>query len=420
MQVCQANSDLEQIWASHHGYVRRLLAELTGDADLTDDLLQETHIKVAMSFAGYRGGNIKAWLGRIARNTFYSHVRKRSYANECLIDEDLQAGSDPGLGSRAHLGLIEVRAAMSALPPDLRDVIIMKHYTGFTYEEIAARLKCPAGTVKNQVHRAVEQLRRSLGRSTTEPAKCAYSDGTALLDYLYGLSSPKKNAEIREHLNTCSSCRENAEEIRNVMIRLDGLESSQKITEMLDLDPQGVPTLYYDTNIVNNLPRPLELAAFRMNPLSTLLRATAQGEEVACEHVQNDQFDWDSGRFVRHRYVARIPEPVPPGERLDLLTVSRMHPDRSARQLDDGRFRFRWTQFPMARWAAEGPQCAIAYSQAIRLPRGSRLLKAYPLPAEIRTEEKTTLIWRSVFAQFGPFDCVVEYRVRPDWPDTLE
>ena len=53
----------------------------------------------------------------------------------------------------------------------------------------------------------------------------------------------------------------------------------------------------------------------------------------------------------------------------------------------------------------------MAYSQAIRLPSGSKLLKAYPWPAEITGEDKTTLIWDSVIEQFQPFDCVVQYRV---------
>ena len=42
------------------------------------------------------------------------------------------------------------------------------------------------------------------------------------------------------------------------------------------------------------------------------------------------------------------------------------------------------------------------------------------MPDEIRCEGRTTLIWHAAIAQFGPFDSVVEYRLKPDWPEVLE
>lgn len=413
----RTNDELERSWADNKAYVRRVLNDLTHNVDLTEDLLQETHIKAAMGFAGHRGGSVTAWLGTIARNTFYSHARKLSYNRECPLDDDLSPSGGLEPGSGIHLGIMDMRSAIATLPSELRNVLIMKHYTGLTYEEIAARLKCPSGTVKNRVYQAVHQLRRMLGPPMERPI-CLSSAGTRLIDYLYGLTSAKETAETRQHLSVCSSCRRKAAEIKNVMDRLDELESSHKLMELLELDAQGTPTLYYDASIMNRSAEPLEYAAFRMNLGSTLLHVTAQGEEIGYEHDRDESFDWDSGSIVRGRYVARLPEPIAPGESLDLLTVSSMRPDRSAQQLSDGRFRFRWTQFPTLRWVDGNADASVGYSQAIRLPKGSRLLKVHPLPAEIRTDDKTTMIWQAMMSRFESFDCVVEYRVRPDWDQT--
>lgn len=417
MPVCGVNRDLDQLWETHRDYVRRVLLELTRDADLADDLLQDTYIKAASGFANYRGGSIRSWLSTIARNTFYSFVRRHSYSRECALEDDssVEGGANPG--AEMNLDMVRVRKAMAALPAKLRDLLLMKHYGGFTYEEIAQSLGCPSGTVKWKMSMAMGKLRDLLGPAQTQSPDCGHLNVTDLLDYLYGIGTPDFKHRVREHLGICSSCRESAEQSRSLMVRLDELESSHKLIEILELDTLGDATLYYDANVVNSSDRILDRIAFRMNKLSTLLRVSAQGEDMGWDHGRDDYFEWDSGRFVRSRCVVPLPEPVAPGECVDLLTVSKVHPERRAQQLDDGRFRFRWTQFPSVRWVGDNPDCAIAFSQAIRLPVGARLLKAHPLPAEIRNQPRVTLIWNSMISQFGPFDCSVEYRVRADRPD---
>jgi RNA polymerase sigma-70 factor (ECF subfamily) len=420
MRGSSVESDLESVWASNREYLRRLLTGLTRNADLTEDLLQETYIRAHKGLAGYRGGDIRSWLGKIATNVFYSHARHRSYASECPLDEEAPAVAGFAPGSEAHLSRVQLRKAISALPDALREVLVTKHLSGFTCEEIARRTGCPASTVRWRVHLAMAQLRQALGPSTMPPAACSYLDDTVLLDYLYGTLSPKERARVAAHLDQCTACCDNAGRIRRVMLRLEEMDSTHKIIEMLDLDRDGMPTLYFDNNIMNRSSQPLEHAVFRMNNQSTLLQTIVQGEEAACEHHCDDYFDWDSGRIVRGRYVARLPEPVAPGECLDLLTVSRVHPERSAQQLDDGRFRFRWTQFPSIRWAADDSECAVGYSQAIRLPRGCKLLRVHPLPGEILPEDRTTLIWHTLIGRFAPFECVVEYKLVSDSPEALE
>jgi len=72
-------NDLERMWETSREYVRRLLISLTRDIDLADDMLQETYLRARDGFAGYRGGDGRAWLTAIAKNVFYTHARRKYF-----------------------------------------------------------------------------------------------------------------------------------------------------------------------------------------------------------------------------------------------------------------------------------------------------------------------------------------------------
>lgn len=411
----RASDTLETLWSAHQPRLKRTLLGLTRNLDLAEDILQETHIKAARNFRGYRGGSAAAWLGTIARNTFYSHARKHAYNAECPLEDAIcrSGGMEPGSGS--HIRLVGIRAAISELPARLREALIMKHYDGYTYEEIAERLNCPSGTVKRRVHDAVQMLRTLLDPDAAKMPACRLADRAGLMEYLYGLASEQDAARIESHLPGCPACSDFARQISGVIDTLEASRGSLKLMELIDLDPQGAPTLYYDSQLSNCSDTPIDLVSFRMNPLSTLLEARAQGEKTGWERVGTEHFDCGSDRLERDRYAVPLSKAAGPGEDVRLLAVSQSAQERCARQLDDGRFRFRWTQYPAIRWALDSGPCRVAYSQAIVLPRHSRYLKAYPTPAQVRTGERTALIWTSQISRFEPFDSVVEYRVEPDW-----
>ena len=207
----RANETLAQMWEAHRESVRRLLLGLARDLDLTDDLLQETYLRARAGISSYRGGDARAWLAAVARSAFYTHARKRHVRAEVSL-----SGQEPRSEDATHdrAELVAVRQAIADLPPALRTALLMKHYAGFTYREIAGRTGCPVGTAKWRVSEALGALRAAL-RAEREEAMtgCALPEGISLIDYVYVALSREDAGRVKAHLAKCASCREQVEEL---------------------------------------------------------------------------------------------------------------------------------------------------------------------------------------------------------------
>jgi RNA polymerase sigma-70 factor, ECF subfamily len=154
-----------------------------------EDLVQETMMKAYAGFNSFRPDtNMHAWLLRILINSYISDYRKkRRQSLQCSTEEvteqrlvatytrtapaGLRSAEDQALDS---LPDNEIKAAMQALPAQFRDVIYYADVEGLRYQEIAAIINTPSGTVASQLHRGRRQLRRLLGVSAVpEPKRCA-------------------------------------------------------------------------------------------------------------------------------------------------------------------------------------------------------------------------------------------------------
>lgn len=143
-----------------------------------EDLVQETMMKAYAGFHSFRRDtNMHAWLSRILINSYISDYRKKrrqpvQYCTEEVTEQRLldtytrcvQAGlrsaEDQALES---LPDNEIKAAMQALPKHLRDVVYYADVEGLHYQEIAAIINTPTGTVASQLHRGRRRLRGLLG-----------------------------------------------------------------------------------------------------------------------------------------------------------------------------------------------------------------------------------------------------------------
>jgi len=143
--------------------VRAFLTRMTrGDSHLADDLAQETFLKAWQKLSTFRGGSrFSTWLFGIAFNEFRGAARRRKE----LALEDL-AGSPPELeqppaapNSNLRLDLTE---ALKLLNSDERAVIVLCCQNGLSHEEAAQVLDCPLGTVKTNILRGKEKLKRRL------------------------------------------------------------------------------------------------------------------------------------------------------------------------------------------------------------------------------------------------------------------
>jgi RNA polymerase sigma-70 factor, ECF subfamily len=142
-----------------------------------EDLVQETMMKAYAGFRSFRRDtNLHAWLSRILINSYISEYRKKrrqplQYSTEEVTEQrlvDTYTRTAPaGLRSAEDQALDslpdnEIKAAMQALPEKFRDVIYYADVEGLRYQEIAAIMNTPSGTVASQLHRGRRQLRRLL------------------------------------------------------------------------------------------------------------------------------------------------------------------------------------------------------------------------------------------------------------------
>lgn len=154
---------------SLYGYAYRL----TNDRELAEDLVQETYLKVWHFMHRYTEDTFaKAWLFRICRNAFINEYRTRKNMPYKQDFEDIVVyhnEDDPaapryfGLHEEMGNSLIgdEMTRALHALRPDFRTVVLLD-LEEFTYEEIAAILDIPIGTVRSRLHRARNVLAKKL------------------------------------------------------------------------------------------------------------------------------------------------------------------------------------------------------------------------------------------------------------------
>lgn len=152
-----------------------LLYRLTGSRDEAEDLLQETFLRVVRVIDKYRHvGKFEAWLFRIAANLARDRARRRARRGETDGLGELQplgAARAPGVQSDTldpvqRLALSEAKEQLAEhllrLSDAEREVILLRHYSGLSFAEIAAVLGVPLGTALARAHRGLERLRREL------------------------------------------------------------------------------------------------------------------------------------------------------------------------------------------------------------------------------------------------------------------
>jgi RNA polymerase sigma-70 factor (ECF subfamily) len=141
-------------WLVHNGH----------DAE---DLVQEAYLRAFKSFDGFRGGDGRAWLLTIVRNTCYTWLqRNRVQESTTAFDEDLH--SVEGRASNPESLLLEsadaesLKQALEELPLEFREVLVLRELEGLSYKEIADVAGLPVGTVMSRLARARERLQRRL------------------------------------------------------------------------------------------------------------------------------------------------------------------------------------------------------------------------------------------------------------------
>jgi RNA polymerase sigma factor (sigma-70 family) len=145
----------------HQSSVRGLLRQLTRtDVALADDLAQDTFLRAYKNIRSFRGeARFSTWLYRIAYNCFREDARRRKELVG-INEEQLQAERDPQVADPALRQ--DLMHALNLLPLHERSAILLCCQNGLSHEEAARVLDIPLGTVKTNVLRGREKLKRTL------------------------------------------------------------------------------------------------------------------------------------------------------------------------------------------------------------------------------------------------------------------
>ncbi len=141
-----------------------------------EDLVQEACLRALKSFEGFRGGDARAWLLTIVRNSCYTWLQQnRRHELTMAFDEEIHTADEHSQSPEAlllqSLDAQRVKNALETLPPEFREAIILREMEGMSYNEIAGLCGIPLGTVMSRLARARERLQAILLRTGEQGAR---------------------------------------------------------------------------------------------------------------------------------------------------------------------------------------------------------------------------------------------------------
>lgn len=154
---------LAVLFERHHIRLFNFLLRLTGNRNMSEDLVQEVFCRILKYRATYRGtSKFSLWMYQIARNTHIDYLRKKK--DELPLDEQWDEATSreltPSESVEQAYDIALIQEALARLPLKKREVLILSRFQNLKYREIAELLDCHIGTVKAHVHRAIKDLRK--------------------------------------------------------------------------------------------------------------------------------------------------------------------------------------------------------------------------------------------------------------------
>jgi len=151
----------EQLVLPHADAAFNLARWLLRKREDAEEVAQEALLRACRFFGGFHGGDARAWLLQIVRNTCYTWLEKnRPMELNVEFDEELHLQTCPTPETIAIAGDDRERLsrALETLPPRFREILVLRELEGCSYKEIAAITSIPIGTVMSSLSRARRQL----------------------------------------------------------------------------------------------------------------------------------------------------------------------------------------------------------------------------------------------------------------------
>ena len=155
----------------HYASVVNVVYRMCGDANLAEDMAQETFLRAWSNLAFFRPkASLRHWLYRIAVNATLDMLRRKT--EEPVEDDFIQMVSDQSPGPEATViekeQAADLQKKLKSLPDASRTVLVLREFGELSYQEIATTLELPVGTVMSRLNYARTRLREMLKEQMRE------------------------------------------------------------------------------------------------------------------------------------------------------------------------------------------------------------------------------------------------------------
>ncbi len=140
-----------------YGYFYRL----TGNNDISDELLSELFVKLVEKIGSYKGGSFESWLFKIASNIFHDYLRSKQRRKK-LIEAQITGFESGTIEPKQSGGELadKLQIQLGRLDEDTKELIMLRFYSQLSFKEIAQVRSEPIGTTLAKTHRAIKKLRQ--------------------------------------------------------------------------------------------------------------------------------------------------------------------------------------------------------------------------------------------------------------------
>ena len=154
----------EEVARDYGRFMYSVAYRLAGNDEDAQDLVQEALIRVRRGLERYEPGSLEGWLARIVTNVFLDEVRRRRRRPTDALPDDPERvlPTSPAADEVSTQLSTEIQLALAALPEDFRVPVVLCDVADQSYEQIAATLGVPIGTVRSRLHRGRRMLRSML------------------------------------------------------------------------------------------------------------------------------------------------------------------------------------------------------------------------------------------------------------------
>lgn len=159
------NEAYRHLYLHYRGSLYNIITQIIPDTETANDVLQEVLVTIWQNIDKYdaQKGRLYTWLLNLTRNAAINKTRSKNYKNS-LKNEDISNyvfNTDEKRAYSQNINQIGLRKEVSRLKEELKIVLELSYFNGFTQEEIAKALNIPLGTVKTRLRNAVIELRKN-------------------------------------------------------------------------------------------------------------------------------------------------------------------------------------------------------------------------------------------------------------------